>query len=67
MLQNKLEPYFRNCQKYKYYVGSGNNKNLIISMMKKRWWWCEASNINEADFVWTQLKQQKILAQVPKL
>ena len=25
--------------KLKYYVGMGNNRNLIISIMRKRWWW----------------------------
>ena len=32
----------KNKPKYSYYVGKGNNKNLIISILKKRWWWTEA-------------------------
>lgn len=29
-------------KKYTYFVGKGNNKNLIVSILKKRWWWTEA-------------------------
>jgi hypothetical protein len=32
----------KNDKKYTYFVGKGNNKNLIISIFKKRWWWTEA-------------------------
>jgi hypothetical protein len=32
--------------------------------MKKRWWWTEVYNINEANFVWTQLKVSEILEQM---
>jgi len=30
--------------KYKYFVGQGNNRNLIVSIMKKRWWWIETND-----------------------
>ncbi len=33
---------------------------LIRSLMKRRIWWSETKNINEANFVWTQLKVQTI-------
>ena len=26
-------------KKFTYFIGKGNNKNLIISLFKKRWWW----------------------------
>lgn len=39
----------------KYYVGRGNNSNLIKSVMKNRFWW-EESCLDEADFIWTQIK-----------
>jgi hypothetical protein len=29
----------KNDKKYLYFVGKGNNKNLIVSIFKKRWWW----------------------------
>jgi hypothetical protein len=29
-------------RKYTYFVGNGNNKNLIVSILKKRWWWSES-------------------------
>jgi hypothetical protein len=32
--------------------------------MRKRWWWSEVYSINEANFVWTQLKVNEILEQI---
>ena len=46
----------RNEPKYKYYLGRGNNRELIKTLMKRRFWWAQTDNINEANFVWTQLK-----------
>jgi hypothetical protein len=40
----------------KYFVGVGNNSNLIRSLMKKRFWFEEVSSDREANFVWTQIK-----------
>ena len=51
----------KNDKKYTYYVGNGNNKNLIVSILKKRWWWCESEDMPSANFVWTQLKVPSIL------
>lgn len=28
---------------YKFYVGEGNNSNLIRGIMKRRFWWVQAS------------------------
>jgi hypothetical protein len=66
LLEIELVPYSRFCRKYKYYIGSGNNKNLIISLMKKRWWWMEVNCFSEANFIWTQLKQSKVLKKITK-
>lgn len=46
----------KNEAKYKYYVGKGNNRQLVKALMKRRFWWIETDDINEASFVWTQLK-----------
>lgn len=67
MAYKDLPPYSRNLPKYKFYVGPGNNKNLIVSVMKKKWWWSETSSIAEANFVWTQLKQNKVLRELKKV
>ena len=48
-------------KKFAYFIGKGNNKNLIISIFKKRWWWTETDTISSADFVWTQLKVHSVL------
>ena len=46
----------KNQHKYKYYVGKGNNRQLVIALIKRRFWWVETDDISEANFVWTQLK-----------
>lgn len=51
----------KNEKKFSYFVGNGNNKNLIVSILKKRWWWAEAEDISSANFVWTQLKIGSVL------
>jgi len=38
------------------FVGRGNNRNLLVTLFKKRWWWRQVDNIEEANFVWAQLK-----------
>lgn len=43
-------------KKYKYYLGKGNNRLLVKSLMKRRFWWVQTDEIKEANFVWTQLK-----------
>lgn len=43
-------------EKLQYFVGNGNNRNLIRSVMKKRWWWQETKEIAVANLIWTQLK-----------
>lgn len=48
-------------KKYFYFIGYGNNRNLIRSLMKKRWWWTETDDMMAADFIWTQLKVTQIL------
>ncbi len=42
--------------KYKFYVGKGNNSLLIKSLMKRRFWWTLEEDPKKANFVWTQLK-----------
>jgi hypothetical protein len=59
--QKLNEENMRSKWKYKYYVGKGNNKNLIISILKKRWWWAETDDIAAANFVWTQLKVANVI------
>lgn len=42
---------------YKFYVGEGNNSNLIRGVMRRRFWWTLASKGEEGiNFTWTQLK-----------
>lgn len=40
-------------------MGRGNNSELVRSLMKRRYWWTEGP-IEQANFVWTQLKKQDI-------
>lgn len=41
---------------FKFYVGKGNNGNLIKSIMKKRFWFEEVDDPMKADFIWSQIK-----------
>lgn len=41
---------------WKYYVGKGNNCNLVRELMKRRYWFEETKCMGEAQFVWTQIK-----------
>jgi hypothetical protein len=43
-------------RKYKFFIGNGNNRNLIKSILKQRYWWTETNDISSANLVWTQLK-----------
>lgn len=45
---------------YKYFVGPGNNSRLIEKCLSTRWWWTSVSEseLDEANFVWTQWKSQ---------
>ena len=51
-----LEQPIKNEPRYKYYLGRGNNREVIKALMKRRFWWGETDNLSEANFVWTQLK-----------
>lgn len=41
---------------FRFYVGKGNNSRLVRRIMGKRPWWVEEYKIENAHFVWTQLK-----------
>lgn len=43
-------------QKLKIYIGPGNNSNLVKGVIRRRPWWTLTSDIKEANFVWTQIK-----------
>lgn len=40
----------------KVYVGKGNNSGLVRGLIKRRIWFAVTDKIEEANFVWTQLK-----------
>lgn len=49
---------------YKAYIGPGNNYYLVKGVLKRRFWWTiveksdgVSANLEEFNFVWTQLKQ----------
>ncbi|OMJ95251.1 hypothetical protein SteCoe_1466 [Stentor coeruleus] len=54
---------------YKYYLGKGNNSNLIKQCLSTRWWWTRVNEdeISNANLVWTQWKDKKTLESLPKL
>ena len=46
----------------KYFIGQGNNSELVKSIMKDRWWWTTAADVNEANFVWTQWRKKSFIS-----
>lgn len=59
-------------KKYKIYIGPGNNSMLIKTFFKRReFWWSFTDKIDDANFVWTQIKSaiyhntQKKIAPAP--
>jgi hypothetical protein len=53
-------------EKVKFYVGGGNNSNLIKGLMKRRTWFQLTDKVQEAQFAWTQIKVPSIFASQPK-
>lgn len=46
----------KNDNKYRAYIGRGNNSLLIKSLLKRRYWWTIEDDHKTANFIWTQLK-----------
>ncbi|CAD8199428.1 unnamed protein product [Paramecium octaurelia] len=48
---------------YYFYVGKGNNGNLLKNLFRQRWWWQEVDtlDLNKVNMVWTQLKQNAFI------
>lgn len=48
---------------YKIFIGRGNNSNLIQRFFRQRWYWTilETCQLDEANFVWSQLKNNDFL------
>ena len=51
---------------YKYYIGRGNNSILVRAALKTRFWWSmgDFDDWSDYNFLWTQWKSNKILAQI---
>ncbi len=45
----------------RFWVGLGNNSNVVKSVLKQRYWWQKGTseNLEEVDFIWTAWKRQK--------
>lgn len=54
------EFYFEHPGPYSYFVGKGNNPEVVKRAMKRRGW-VESSCIENANFVWTQKKSLPFL------
>lgn len=64
ILNEKIE-----CKPYVIYVGKGNNSTLIKNVIKSRPWWqlTEDKNDPSINMVWTQLRQNEVLAEYKSL
>jgi hypothetical protein len=54
---------------YKFHIALGNNGIMIRNALRYRWWWIASDKIDSADnnLVWTQLKCQPWLDEIPEL
>ena len=45
----------------KYYIGPGNNCQVVKQALKSRYWWTQAptEDFTEANFIWTSWKRDK--------
>lgn len=50
---------------YVLYIGKGNNSTLIKNVIKSRPWWVVTEDKNDPtiNMVWTQLRQNEVLAE----
>lgn len=55
-----VEPVEEYEYKLKYFVGQGNNSNLIKGIMKRRPWFQLTDKMQDAHFVWTQIKNASV-------
>ena len=51
---------------FKYFVGKGNNSELIKRLLGNRSWWIATDNQSEANFIWTQWKDKSICEALPE-
>jgi tubulin polyglutamylase TTLL1/tubulin monoglycylase TTLL3/8 len=54
---------------YKYFLGKGNNSNLIKQCLSGRWWWTRVAEdeIESAHLIWTQWKDKQVVESLPRL
>lgn len=63
-LTNGFKILEQKCQ-YKFFIGKGNNSELIKRLMTCRSSWSQTDNQSEAHFIWTQWKDKKICESLP--
>lgn len=50
-------------QRVKFYVGPGNNSNLIKGIMNRRTWFQLVDKSQDAQLIWTQIKVNHIFSE----
>jgi len=60
-----VEPPVEYDHRLKVYVGRGNNSCMVAGLISRRIWFAITDKIEEANFVWTQLKQLSYLKKQP--
>lgn len=52
---------------YKVVIGPGNNSEMIRKIFAQRWWWkiIDMGQVEDANMVWTQLKNNSWLSSMP--
>ena len=64
-MSNGLELRLNEMKVYKFFVGSGNNSELVVKVIRSRPWWVRTESSREASFVWTSVKHNKTLKRLP--
>ena len=67
--ENTISPHEKSTANYRYFVGKGNNSQLVRNAFKQRWWWTsiEKTELEKANLVWTQLLSRKFMEIIPSL
>jgi hypothetical protein len=50
---------------YKFFVGAGNNSDLVVKIIRTRPWWTKVDSTREAHFIWTSVKHKKTINRLP--
>lgn len=60
-VSNGIQSRVNEQKNYKFFVGAGNNSELVNKIIRMRPWWIRTESYKDAHFVWTSTKHKKTL------